>query len=130
MPYSYQYNAETNIIDSCWTGIFSVKDIHEYLTAVLADDRIQPDFIEIVNIEAVENLIVRYSETAPFEDIWKRFHDKGCTATIIYAPTDKSYGTFRMLKSVVESRNENLPQDFIVVRTKEEIAKQIKSIRS
>jgi hypothetical protein len=51
---------------------------------------------------------------------------KGCKATIICAPTDFSFGTFRMLQAVVLMRYEADP--FIVVRSKEELAAKILKI--
>lgn len=130
MTIAYQYNADTNIVDTTFTGIVSAKELLEYLNGVLADEFVKPDFIEIVNMEAVQGLKVRYSETSPFEDIWSKFRDKGCAATIIYAPNDKSFRTLRMIQSVVDFKDQNTPQQFIVVRTKEEITKHLDSLRN
>jgi hypothetical protein len=53
---------------------------------------------------------------------------KGCKAVAIYAPTDLSFGTFRMLQTTVSMRHEVAEDLFVVVRSNEELKNIIKEI--
>lgn len=46
---------------------------------------------------------------------------KGCKAVVIYAPTNLSYGTFRMLQTVVAMSYDLAEDLFMVVRSKDEL---------
>jgi len=61
----------------------------------------------------------------PFTYQWESYQAKGCKATLIYAPTDISFGTFRMLQTVISLRQEVDEDRFIVVRSKDELQEQL-----
>lgn len=60
--------------------------------------------------------------------IWEEYMKKGCKAVVIYAPTDLSFGTFRMLQTTVSMRHEVAEDLFVVVRSNEELKNIIKEI--
>jgi hypothetical protein len=119
MTLSYRYDPEQNCIYTRASGTVTTGDILQYIEIILEDKRIKRGFIEIVDFEAVEDLVVTYSEINPFPSIWEKYRQQGCKAVIIYAPNDLSFGTFRMLQTVVLLSHEEDP--FIVVRSKEEL---------
>ena len=128
MPINYEFNPESKIISAKATGKLSVGEILDYLHKILADRHIPQNFIEIVDFEHIEDLTVSYSELEPFPNIWKLYREKGCKKVVLYAPTDLSYGTFRMLQTFVALYDETANTDLIVCRTKQELESRIKEL--
>ncbi len=106
MPIAYHYEADPKIVRAKATKVVTTKDILDYVSTIIKDDTIERDFIEIVDFQLVRDLVVTYSELNPFPYIWEKYMKKGCKAVVIYAPTDLSYGTFRMLQTVITARHE------------------------
>ena len=125
MPITYDYIAESKQVRAIASGIISVTDILTYLNEVLTDPRIAEGFVEVVNFEAIEDLVLRYAELAPFKQVWSEYQKKGCAAVILYAPTDLSFGSLRMVQAVIQLSDENVADHFVVVRTKEELQSEL-----
>lgn len=128
MPINYQFDTESKIVSAKATGTVSAGEILNYVNEVLADSRVPRDFAEIVDFEDIKDLTVSYSELEPFPNIWKRYRQKGCKQVLIYAPTDLSFGTFRMLQTFVSLYDDTANTDFIVCRTKKELDFRIKEL--
>ena len=128
MPITYQYEAGSKIIRATATELVTPKEILEYVSSIIEDEKIERDFIEIVDFQLVRDLVVTYSELIPFPNIWEKYMEKGCRAVVIYAPTDLSYGTFRMLQTVVTLENEVAESLFFVVRSEHELENKLKEI--
>ena len=101
MPITYQYETVSNLIRTRARGIITTKDLLKYISDVIEDKNIGKDFVEIINMQHVSDLIIRYSELGPFPHMWEKYLEKGCRAVVCYAPTDLSYGTIRMVKSII-----------------------------
>ena len=130
MPISYKYESDDKIIRAKAKETITTKEILDYVTKIVEDTTIETDFIEIVDFELVVNLVITYRELDPFPSIWAKYMGKGCKASVIYAPTDLSYGTFRMLQTVLSMRNESAEDLFIVVRSKDELEKKLSQIQA
>jgi hypothetical protein len=125
MPITYQYESDAKIIRAKATEIVTTKEILDYVTNIIEDITIEKGFIEVVDFELVRDVVVTYSELDPFPNIWEKYMKKGCKATVIYAPTDLSYGTIRMLQTVVSISHEVAEDLFIVVRSKDELENKL-----
>ena len=130
MPITYKYESADKIIHAEATETITTKEILDYVTTIIEDLTIEKNFIEVVDFQLVKDLVVTYSELNPFPDIWEKYIDKGCKATVIYAPTDLSYGTFRMLQTVVEMRHAVAEDLFIVVRSRDDLENELKAIQA
>jgi hypothetical protein len=130
MAISYNYDAEHNIVQVKAKGILSVENILNYVTTIIKNKDIKKGFVEIVDLESVEDLIFNYTDTIHFPDLWRKYLEKGSLGSIIYAPTVLSYGIMRMLQTVLLDDEEAEKIPFIVVRTKEEINESLKQIRT
>ena len=74
-----------------------------YLETVVEDDPISSRFVEFVDFEGVLDLGVSYSDTRPLREIWRRYVEKGCLGTVIFAPRDLPFGIARMVQAVLEA---------------------------
>ncbi len=128
MPITYQYEADSKIIRAKATEVVTTKEILDYVTNIIEDIRIEKGFVEVVDFQLVEDLVVTYSELDPFPVIWEKYMKKGCKAVVIYAPTNLSYGTFRMLQTVVAMSYDLAEDLFMVVRSKDELDNKLKEI--
>ena len=127
MAITYQYDKSSCVVQSIATGVITVQEILKYLVKVLEDSQIDRSFIEVVDFEGISNLVISYNDLSPFRDMWEKYKQKGCAATILYAPTDLAYGSFRMLQTVIEMYGLNDKEKFIIVRTKAELQEQIEA---
>lgn len=130
MSISYDYDVEKNIIRVKAKGVISTDDILNYVTTIIKNKNIKKGFVEIVDIESVEDFTLRYSDTTIFSDVWIKYMEKGCIGTIIYAPNDLGFGVMRMLQATILRSEEAEKISFNVVRTKEDIYKYLKQIRT
>ena len=128
MPITYQYEIDSKIVRAKATELVTTKEILDYVTSIIEDPKIEKGYVEIVDFQTVSDLSVTYSEIDPFPYIWEEYMKKGCKTVVIYAPTDLSFGTFRMLQTTVSMRHKVAEDLFVVVRSKEELKNIIKEI--
>ena len=121
MAFEYTYDSSTNIIMTQATGVITASDLKEYVNSVIDDKNIQKGFIECVNFENIENLIISYTDTSIFSGLWDEYINNECKSTIIVAPTDIAYGCCRMIQAVIELNHENTTPKFLVVRSNDEL---------
>ena len=130
MPITYKYDIETNTVRTRASGKVKTADLRDYATKILEDTRIKKGFIEVADFETVTDLVVAYREINQFPFVWGKYMEKGCKAVLIYAPSNLSYGIFRMLQTVISLRHKNANELFMVLRTKEEIENKLKDLTS
>jgi len=129
MGITYRYNAVDNIVETVGKGTLTFNEIVTYLHAVIQDKTIKPGFIELLNLEAIDNFIVEYRQLRPFIVLWQQYLEKGSFGTIIYAPNDVSYGICRMVQTFIDTSPGNQTEDFFVVRTKQERDKELRQLQ-
>jgi hypothetical protein len=125
LPISYRYLSETGVVDTTVTGVVQTSDLMEYFNKLLDDPSIKPGFVEIFDMEGIEDFVVHYRETPAFRYIWERYLEKGCRATIVVAPTALAFGTARMVQAVIQPGREGPRGHFSVVRTRTEIQQKL-----
>ncbi len=130
MPIDYQYKFDSNTVEMRAVGEITTADIIAYVSEVVADERVQPEFIELIDMDSVKDLIVSYISISPLKDMWTQYLKKGCIATIVYAPSDLSYGTCRMIQAVIGLGIEDTTDLFVIVRSQEEMDAKLASLRS
>jgi hypothetical protein len=129
MPITYKYHPDSNIIRTKASGVIETKDLGEYVNSILDDGDIRSGFIEIADFESVTDLVITYSDLSPFPHVWKRYMEKGCKAVLIYAPTNISYGMFRMLQTVLTLQHETADDLFMIFRSRKEVEKKVKELQ-
>ena len=121
MAFEYTYDSSNNIIMTQATGVITSSDLKEYVNSIINDKNIKKEFIECVNFENIENLIISYKDTSIFSGLWDEYINNKCKATIVIAPTDIAYGCFRMIQAVIELDHENTTPKFLLVRSNDEL---------
>ena len=128
MPITYQYESNSKTIRAKATETVTIKEILDYVSNITEDVTIESGFVEVVDMELVKDLVVTYSELEPFPNIWGKYMKKGCKGNVIYAPTDLSYGTIRMMQTVISMRHEVAEDLFVIVRSREELDNLLKEM--
>ena len=126
MAIDYAYEPDERIVRTQARGIISAKDMYNYVSEIIGRVDITSGFIEIVDIEKVEDFEFKYSDTDALRSLWPNMVKKGCSCSIIYAPTDLGYGLMRMLQTVLLGGDDTPGQGFEVVRTRKEVLACIK----
>ncbi len=129
MPIEYKYDADTRIVHTRISGTVSAADMLGCVRSVLGDDGIGEGFIESVDSGEVTDLVVAYSQLRPFPAMWKEYMSKGCAGVLIYAPSDVSFGIFRMLRTVISLQHPEAEELFVIVRSREEVLEKLREIR-
>lgn len=130
MAFEYTYDSSTNIIMTQATGVITASDLKEYVNSIIDDKNIQKGFIECVNFENIENLIISYTDTSIFSGLWDEYINNECKSTIIVAPTDIAYGCCRMIQAVIELNHENTTPKFLVVRSNDELRSALNKLNA
>jgi len=130
MAIDYTYEPDERMIRTEARGIVSAKDMYDYVSEVIGRVDITSGFIEIVDVERVEDFEFKYSDTDALRSLWPKFVEKGCLRSIIYAPTDFGFGLMRMLQTVLLAGDDTPGQGFEVVRTRKEVLASINEART
>ncbi len=128
MPITYHYESEPGIIRSKATDVITAEDLFHYFTSVIEDTKIEKSFIEIVDFEFIKDLVIAYSELNLLPNIWDKYLKKGCKKVLIYAPTNLSYGTSRMMRTIATMAHDDTEELFQVFRSKDELENKLKEI--
>ena len=121
MSIDYTYEPDNRIIRTEARGIISATDMVDYVSEIIGRADIESGFIEIVDIENVEDFHFKYSDTEALSSLWPKVAEKGCLCSIIHAPSDLGYGLMRMLQAVLLAGSDTPGQGFEVVRSREEV---------
>ena len=130
MAIIYEYDKESGIISTEASGVISTGDMRNYVSEIIGCSDIMSGFIEVVDIEKVEDFVFKYSDTGTLKNLWPQFLEKGCVCSIIHAPADVGYGLMRMLQTVLLVDEDSEFPMFVVTRTREDILEHIKKLRS
>ena len=97
MAISHTYDPDLNRLTMRASGTLTVPQLEVYLAEVLSNPDIREGFVELVDLSDVDDLAMKFAETSVFEPIWRKYVDKGVARTVVLAPTDSTFGLFRML---------------------------------
>jgi hypothetical protein len=128
MPITYQYEPDTKIVRTTATGVITTQEMVEYVSSVVEDPEVERGFIEVTDFESITDFVLTYSELTPFPALWGQYMQKGCRASLIYAPTDLGYGTLRMAKTFITLEHELAEDLFVVYRKKEDLENRLKEL--
>ena len=119
MAITHTYDPDLNRLIMKASGTLDVPQLEVYLAEVLANEDIREGFVELVDLSAVEDFAMKFSETGVFEPIWRKYVAKGVARTVVLATSDASFGLFRMLITslIAAMGTEDIP--FYVFRDRE-----------
>lgn len=126
MPVRYTYDQDRKIIDTDAHGVVTVDEIVQYLNAILTDEEIVYGSMEIFSLENATDLVMKYSEVAVFKRLWAKYKRRIGKKVLVIAPTDVSYGLFRMLSTVVALSDAEAAEAFVILQSRSELRDYLK----
>lgn len=125
MPVEYVYDKEKKVIDTNAYGIVTVSEIVKYLHTLMADEHIQFGSIEIFSLENAEDLVMSYTEVQVFKDLWAQYKKRIGQTVLVVAPSELSYGVFRMLATSVALADDEAGEAFRLLRSRDELGEYL-----
>jgi hypothetical protein len=130
MPVDYVYREDDNLVNTTASGVVTLTEILQYIESVLSNPQIRKGYVEIVDLDRIDDIELTYKNLRTFPDLWKKSIEKGCVGIIIIAQSDLAFGLMRMLQTVV-STVATLPDiSFVVCRSREDAETTLASFRA
>ena len=129
MPITYVYDPAENVVLAEAIGTVSVQDLLNYMDAVSNDLNVKKDFIEIVNLSGVTDMDITYENAQELSNSWDDLKNRLHNGSIIYAPTDLTYGTLRMMQGLMKFQPDCEEKLYLVTRSQDTIPKLMEHIR-
>lgn len=130
MSISYTYDSVQNLVLTEVAGVVSVNELLQYTNDVSRDMNVMPGFIEIVDLAEVIDLEISYKTAKKLSKSWDEWRHKSHQGSIIYAPADLTYGTVRMLQSLMNSEGGSEEKLYLVTRNKENVPRLINKMKN
>lgn len=130
MAIAYTFDQSENLVFAEAQGAISIQELINYKEIVLNDYNIKNGFIEIVDLSKVTDLEITYSSAEKLTRNWDKWKQKSHIGSIMYAPTDLTYGILRMMQNLINTEPGSEGTPHLVTKNKGDIPKLIKSIRA
>lgn len=128
MPIEYVVDGDGSLVRTNASGVVTLEDLKGYFNRIMTDTTIVSPFVEYVSFAAVDDLQFSYSAGTQFGLAWRRYKQKGCAGTIVYAPGDLVFGLVRMVQTIVEGSEFGAEGDFSVFRELAEAEAALKEL--
>ena len=126
MAIRYECDKDENIVYAYPSGLVSMSDISEYFQKLGEDPDVGNDFIEIANLEGVEEFNFSYSDALQLPNLFGELKNKKKhKGTILIGTKDFQFGMARMMSIISEN-----DVTIRVVRSQEEAQKEVKALRA
>ena len=103
MTVEFLYDKESRVIHVHPGKCLSLNSMQEYFHKILADNNIEPGFIEVVHFDEVKEFNYSSNEAFLVTDLIKELVDKkDDKGAVIVAESDLQYGMARMLSTILE----------------------------
>lgn len=129
MGIHYRYDSDENRIFTKVHGHVTSGDFAAYCTAVLEDARLQPGFIETIDVDGDASIEVTFRDCLPFAETWERYIAAGLSGSIVLPRSSCAYGIFRMFQGAIENSPGRAPV-FMVVATPSEMEERVVELRA
>jgi len=90
MPIDFEYIEEKNILDLKVSGVLKSEEIVEYFQKILDGGFLKPEFIEIVDLNAATDFVLRYSDLNSIADQTLQLNQIGQKVTLMCVYNVKS----------------------------------------
>lgn len=100
------------------------------ITYTSEDLNIKRGFIEIVDLSEATDLQVSYSSAQDLTKGWDKWKHKSHKGSIVYAPTDLTFGIFRMLQTLIDLEPDSQETPHLLTRNKYDIPGLIRQIKA
>jgi hypothetical protein len=130
MAITYKYDQSRNLLLAEAKGVISVQELLIYFENVSEDLNIKSGFIEVVDLSEVTDLQISYSSAQKMTKGWDKWEHKSHKGSIMYAPTDLSFGILRMMQTLIDMEPGSKEILHLVTRNKDDIPELIRKIRA
>jgi len=130
LPVNYSYREDKNLLSTTASGDLTVIEVLQYLESIIGNSKIGRGFVEVVNLEQIDDITLTYRSLNRFPELWTKYVEKGCAGTIIIAQSDLAFGMMRMVQTVASASNNPQEISFDVCRSSEEADTVLASIRA
>lgn len=97
MPISYEYEKETNVVNIKVTGVLTSGEIVNYFEQLLESNVVREGFIEVVDLNDVEDFVLRYSDLAQIQVLTSEINKIGQKCSLMCAYNELSKGVSSMM---------------------------------
>ena len=116
MPVQYTLQFNNSLIETNAHGVVTTAEILAYLESLFLDSRIQFGACELFNVANASDLQMTYSEIEPFNVAWQRYKARIGSTILVFAPSNLSFGLFRMLISSISAVDPEASDAFHIIR--------------
>ena len=125
MPIKYDYDKDRNLVYAYPSGAILISDISQYFNTLIEDPNVENDFIEIVDLDGVNEFKFSYNEALELPNLFAGLKNKkNHRGVIIIGKKDFQFGMARMMSIISEN-----DLTVRVVRSQEDAEKEINVIR-
>ena len=117
MAIQYHFNRDLKVLLVKGVGTVSLDDLLRYGKEVLNMDEDFTGAVEYVDLSEATDIAVSYHSAQQMLNIYKGWAARGIKASILYTPSDFSYGIARMIGAVLSSVAGNSPGGPLITRT-------------
>lgn len=129
MEFSYTYDPENKLVNTVAPDKITLERIDAHIRKLIQDPEIKPGYIEVIDFENVFEFDLKYEQVDVFIEHRKNMVFKGNIGFVLYAPTDLTFGTMKMMKLALEPKDERINDTLKIVRSRDDIESSIQSIR-
>jgi hypothetical protein len=130
MAITYTYDQSENLVLVKAKGVISIQDIIKYRDKVSEDLNIKAGFIEIIDMSKSTDLQISYISSRVLTKAWGIWKHKSHKGSIMYTPTEMTFGIMRMMKSLIEMEPGSETVPHLITRNKDDIPELIRKIRA
>lgn len=128
MTFFQDFDPRTRVLHTRFTGKIGIGEVISGFRKAAEMMAAARDFIHVIHLDQVKDISASYEALRPLEEVWKRYADSGPRWTLVYAPSDIGFGTFRMIQSFLETREERV--DLTLVRTPGELKTRLEELQA
>lgn len=129
MPVKYEYDSESNILNTRPYGLLSQQEVDDYFIEVMNNNEIKDRFIEVINFVNIDRFLFSSYEILEISGTYHAYKEKKkIVATILICEEIMHFGMAGMMQ-ILHQVNYASDEVFIV-RKQEEADKLVKDLKS
>lgn len=124
----YRYDNEKNIVYASAGAALELADLLCYQQLICDDNDIPDGFLEYIDLYQTKKCNIHFKDLDHFAPFWECYQKRKCKGTIVCAPYDITFATFRMIQLKSEQKTEDYSYNFFVFRTTGEVDELLRYI--
>ncbi len=127
MPVFYSYDEKNNLVHSFAMCDCGSSDLIENMRHIAQSDDINHGFVEVVDMEQMDELDISPEELESLKDAFFECHNKGCKRIVFHQPNTnrKDLKVLRLLKNMVKGALSGKDDVVVFTRNRKELEKSV-----